>query len=149
MTVKKIDIHRAGRATHQALRDTNEILVLNVVRERQPVSRVDVAEFTSLEGSTVSKIVARLIENEFIYEEGLGAASPNGGRKKRFLHLNPDKAYAIGVDLGIAHSTVALSNFSGRILSSVSVSHDRDPKASGRWFRHARTRIESKGSGSV
>src|SRR5262245_52964046 len=129
MTVKKIDIHRAGRATHQALRDTNEILVLNVVRERQPVSRVDVAGFTSLEGSTVSKIVARLIENEFIYEEGLGVASPNGGRKKRFLHLNPDKAYAVGVDLGIHQSTVALSNFSGRILSSVSVAHNRDPKA--------------------
>jgi len=128
MTVKKIDIHRAGRATHQALRDTNEVLVLNVVRERQPVSRVDVAGFTSLEGSTVSKIVARLIENEFIYEEGLGVASPNGGRKKRFLHLNPDKAYAVGVDLGIHQSTVALSNFSGRILSSVVVAHDRDPQ---------------------
>jgi predicted NBD/HSP70 family sugar kinase len=128
MTVKKIDIHRAGRATHQALRDTNEVLVLNVVRERQPVSRVDVAGFTSLEGSTVSKIVARLIENEFIYEEGLGVASPNGGRKKRFLHLNPDKAYAVGVDLGIHQSTVALSNFSGRILSSVVVAHNRDPQ---------------------
>jgi len=102
--------------------------VLNVVRERQPVSRVDVAGFTSLEGSTVSKIVARLIENEFIYEEGLGVASPNGGRKKRFLHLNPDKAYAVGVDLGIHQSTVALSNFSGRILSSVVVAHDRDPQ---------------------
>jgi len=129
MTVKKIDIHRAGRATHQALRDTNEVLVLNIVRERQPVSRVDVAKFTSLEGSTVSKIVARLIENEFIYEEGLGVASPNGGRKKRFLHLNPEKAYAVGVDLGIHHSTVALSDFSGRILSSVVVAHDHDPHA--------------------
>ncbi len=127
--MKKIDIHRAGRATHQALRDTNEVLVLNVVRERQPISRVDVAGFTSLEGSTVSKIVARLIENEFIYEEGVGVASPNGGRKKRFLHLNPDKAYAVGVDLGIHQSTVALSNFSGRILRSVTVAHEREPQA--------------------
>src|SRR5262245_1869116 len=129
MTVKKIDIHRAGRATHQALRDTNEILVLNVVRERQPVSRVAVASFTSLEGSTTSKIGSRLIENELIYEEGVGAASPNGGRKKRFLHLNPDRAYAVGVELGIHHSTVALSNFSGQVLSLVSVAHDRDPRA--------------------
>ena len=127
--MKKIDLHRAGRATHQALRDTNEVLVLNVVRERQPVSRVDVAGFIGLEGSTVSKIVSRLLENEFIYEEGLGIASPNGGRKKRFLHLNPEKAYAVGVDLGIHQSTVALSNFSGRILSSVVVTHDRDPQS--------------------
>jgi N-acetylglucosamine repressor len=129
MRVKKIDLQRAGRATHQALRDTNEVLVLNVVRERQPVSRVEVAESTGLEGSTVSKIVARLLENEFIYEQGLGAASPNGGRKKRFLHLNPEKAYAIGVDLGTHQSTVALSNFSGRILSSTIVTHESEPKS--------------------
>jgi predicted NBD/HSP70 family sugar kinase len=132
MSVKKINLHSAGRATHQALRDTNEVLVLNIVRERQPVSRVDVAGLTGLEGSTVSKIVARLIDNEFVYEEGVGVASPNGGRKKRFLHLNPEKAYAIGVDLGIHQSTVGLSNFSGRILSSVLISHDRDPLATTR-----------------
>ncbi|MDX2032181.1 MAG: ROK family transcriptional regulator [Blastocatellia bacterium] len=125
--MKKINLHSAERATHQALRDMNEVLVLNVVRERQPVSRVDVAGLTGLEGSTVSKIVARLIENEFVYEEGVGLASPNGGRKKRFLHLNPEKAYAIGVDLGIHQSTAALSDFSGRILSSVVLSHDREP----------------------
>src|SRR5215510_3543996 len=128
MTMKKIDIHRAGRATHQALRDTNEVLVLNIVRERQPVSRVDVAKFTSLEGSTVSKIVARLIENEFIYEEGLGVASPNGGRKKRFLHLNPEKAYAVGVDLRPRMHTVAVSDFSGRILRQISVENTSDPQ---------------------
>jgi predicted NBD/HSP70 family sugar kinase len=126
--MKKIDIHKAGRATHQALRDLNEVLVLNVVRERQPISRIDVAGLTGLEGSTVSKIVARLLDNEFVYEEGVGAASPNGGRKKRFLHLNPNKAYAVGVDLGMHQSTVALSNFSGRILRSVTSEHGHDPR---------------------
>ena len=128
MTVKKIDLHQAGRATQQSLRDLNEVLVLNVVRERQPISRVDVAGFTGLEGSTVSKIVARLLDNEFVYEEGLGVASPNGGRKKRFLHLNPDKAYAVGVELGIHQSTVALSNFSGQILGSAVLAHESEPQ---------------------
>jgi predicted NBD/HSP70 family sugar kinase len=126
--MRKIDIHRAGRATHQALRDLNEVLVLNVVRERQPISRIDIAEWTGLEGSTISKIVARLLHNEFVYEAGVAAASPNGGRKKRFLHLNPNKAYTVGVDLGPQQSTVALSDFSGRILRSVSVAHDPDPQ---------------------
>src|SRR5688572_8616671 len=119
--MKKIDIHNAGRATHQALRDLNEILVLNVVRERQPISRIDIADWTGLEGSTVSKIVSRLLENEFVYEEGVAAASRSGGRKKRFLHLNPNKAYAVGVDLGLQHSTVALADFRGKILRSASV----------------------------
>ncbi|MGI8784481.1 MAG: ROK family protein [Acidobacteriota bacterium] len=126
--MKKIDIHNAGRATHQALRDLNEILVLNVVRERQPISRIDIADWTGLEGSTVSKIVSRLLENEFVYEEGVAAASPSGGRKKRFLHLNPNKAYAVGVDLGLQQSTVALADFRGKILRSASVRNDPDPK---------------------
>jgi predicted NBD/HSP70 family sugar kinase len=125
--MKKIDIHSAGRATHQALRDLNEILVLNVVRERQPISRIDIAAWTGLEGSTVSKIVSRLLENEFVYEEGIAAASPSGGRKKRFLHLNPNKAYAVGVDLGLQQSTVALADFRGKILGSASVRNDPDP----------------------
>ena len=125
--MKKIDIHNAGRATHQALRDLNEILVLNVVRERQPISRIDIAAWTGLEGSTVSKIVSRLLEHEFVYEEGIAAASPNGGRKKRFLHLNPNKAYAVGVDLGLQRSTVALADFRGQILGSASVRNDPDP----------------------
>jgi predicted NBD/HSP70 family sugar kinase len=126
--MKKINLHKAGRATHQALRDMNEILVLNLVRERQPISRIDIAESTGLEGSTVSKIVARLLENEFVYEDGVGPASPQGGRKKRFLHLNPEKAYAIGVDLGPQHNTVAASDFSGRILRKVTMNNVPDPQ---------------------
>jgi N-acetylglucosamine repressor len=126
--MKKINLYKAGRATHQTLRDMNEILVLNQVRERQPISRIDIAEHTGLEGSTVSKIVARLLENEFVYEDGVGSASPQGGRKKRFLHLNPEKAYAIGVDLGPRRHTVAVSDFSGRILRQVSVENTSDPQ---------------------
>lgn len=126
--MKKIDIHNAGRATHQALRDLNEILVLNVVRERQPISRIDIAGWTGLEGSTVSKIVSRLLENEFVYEEGIAAASPNGGRKKRFLHLNPKRACAVGVDLESQRSTIALADFRGKILRSATVRNDPDPR---------------------
>lgn len=126
--MKKLDIHNVGRATHQALRDLNEILVLNVVRERQPVSRIDIAVSTGLEGSTVSKIISRLLGNEFVYEEGIAAASPNGGRKKRFLHLNPNKACAVGVDVGLQQSTVALADFRGTVLRSAVVRNQPDPQ---------------------
>jgi predicted NBD/HSP70 family sugar kinase len=126
--MKKINLHKAGRATHQTLRDMNEILVLNQVRERQPISRIDIAEHTGLEGSTISKIVTRLLENEFIYEDGVGSASPQGGRKKRFLHLNPEKAYAVGVDLSPQRHTVAVSDFSGHILRRTIVENTSDPQ---------------------
>jgi predicted NBD/HSP70 family sugar kinase len=104
--------------------------VLNQVRERQPISRIDIAEHTGLEGSTVSKIVTRLLENEFVYEDGVASASPQGGRKKRFLHLNPEKAFAIGVDLSPRRHTVAASDFSGRILRRTIVENTSDPQQS-------------------
>ncbi len=126
--MRKINLHKAGRATHQALRDLNEILVLNQVRERQPISRIEIAESTGLEGSTVSKIVTRLLENEFVFEDGVGSASPQGGRKKRFLHLNPEKAYAVGVDLGPQSHLIALSDFSGRILRQTAAPNSADPQ---------------------
>ena len=126
--MKKINLTKAGRATHQSLRDMNEILVLNLVRERQPISRIDIAESTRLEGSTVSKIVARLLEDEFVYENGVGSASPQGGRKKRFLHLNPDKAYAVGVDLGPQQHLIAISDFSGQILRRATIANSPDPQ---------------------
>jgi predicted NBD/HSP70 family sugar kinase len=128
MIFRKLNIHLAGRATHQALRDMNEVLVLNLVRERQPISRIDIAGWTGLEGSTVSKIVARLIESGFIYEDGVGSASPQGGRKKRFLRLNPEKVYAIGVDLEPHRIIVALSDFSGRILRTMAMDNEREPQ---------------------
>jgi len=126
--MKKINLQKAGRATHQTLRDMNEILVLNQVRERQPISRIEIADHTGLEGSSVSKIVARLLDNDFVYEDGFGSASPQGGRKKRFLHLNPEKAFAIGVDLHPRKHTVALGDFSGRILRRASVENTPDPQ---------------------
>jgi N-acetylglucosamine repressor len=124
--MKKINLQKGGRATHQTLRDLNEILVLNQVRERQPVSRIDIALQTGLEGSTVSKIVARLLGNGFVYEDGVGPASPQGGRKKRYLYLNPEKAYAIGIDLGPRRHTVAMADFSGRILRRITLENSPD-----------------------
>lgn len=126
--MKKLDINNPGRANHHVLRDFNEMLVLNMVRERQPISRVDIAKLTGLEGSTISKIVTRMLDDEFIYEDGRAAASSLGGRKKRLLHLNPQKVYAVGVDLSFPQYTVALSDFSGHILRSDSLASQADPQ---------------------
>jgi N-acetylglucosamine repressor len=127
--MRKMDIGTLTPANHRVLRDINEVLVLNVIRERHPVSRIDIAEMTGLEGSTVSKIVARLLTDNFVYEEGVGESAPQGGRRKRFLHINPRKACAIGVDLHPSGYTVALSDFRGKIRRCVDLPASPDPDA--------------------
>jgi predicted NBD/HSP70 family sugar kinase len=125
--MRKMDIGNLAPANHRVLRDINEVMVLNVIREKQPVSRIEIADLIGLEGSTVSKIVARLVIDNLVYEEGVGAASPQGGRKKRYLHINPKKACAIGVDFRPSGYTVALSDFRGKILRSVDLPGNPDP----------------------
>jgi N-acetylglucosamine repressor len=126
--MRKMDIHNLAPANHRVLRDMNEIMVLNVIREKEPISRIEIAELIGLEGSTVSKIVSRLVADSLVYEEGVGEASPQGGRKKRFLHINPNKACAIGVDFRQGGYTVALSDFRGCIQRSVDLPKSPDPR---------------------
>ncbi len=123
-----MDIGSLVPANHRVLRDINEVMVLNVIREKQPISRIEIAELTGLEGSTVSKIVARLVADAMVYEEGMAEASPQGGRKKRYLHINPDKACAVAVDFRPSGYTVALSDFRGKIRSSVDLPSHQDPR---------------------
>src|SRR3712207_7668490 len=58
---------------HDALpifRDINRQIVLNYVREREPISRADIARETALQRSTVSIIVEELKEEGLIEEVG-------------------------------------------------------------------------------
>jgi len=127
--MRKMDIRNLAPANHRVLRDMNEVMVLNVIREKQPISRIEIADLIGLEGSTVSKIVSRLLSGSLVYEEGVGEASPQGGRKKRYLHINPHKACAIGVDFRPSGYTVALSDFRGQIQRSIDLPSKSDPRA--------------------
>ena len=126
--MRKINLGQLTPANHRVLRDMNEIMALNVIREKQPISRIEIAEITGLEGSTISKIVSRLVSDNLIFEQGVGEASPKGGRKKRYLHINPRKACAIGVDLRPSGYAVALSDFTGKILHATELERRSDPR---------------------
>src|SRR5215212_4062939 len=72
-------------------------IVHEVIRLFGPLSRADVARRTQLTGQTISNLVRELIDSGLVYEaerrsEGRGAPS-------MALALNPDGAYAVGLDL--------------------------------------------------
>ncbi len=148
--MRKMDIANLAPVNHRVLRDINEIMVLNVIREKQPISRIEIAKLIGLEGSTISKIVARLVADHLVYEEGVGRSSPQGGRKKRFLHINPRKAWAIGVDFRPSGYTVALSDFKGRIERSTTIPSSPSPEeAISAIARSIKTILQSCGGEAV
>jgi predicted NBD/HSP70 family sugar kinase len=126
--VRKINLKDFKTADHRILRDINEVIVLNIIRERQPISRVAIAEITGLEEGTVSRIIQRFLRSGLVYEKGLGSSTPVGGRKPRYVHLNPTKSCAIGVDIGAVETLLALSDLNGRLQCLRKIRNTKDPR---------------------
>jgi glucokinase-like ROK family protein len=91
----------------------NRSLVLNLIKEKGPISRADISKITKLTRSTVSNIVEYLIKKDLIKEIGL--TSSGVGRKAILLKLNSKAYYSMGVDLGTLHTTIVITNLLGRI----------------------------------
>lgn len=101
-------------ARSNTIRDINRQIVLNYVREREPISRAEIARQTELQRSTISTLVDSLIDEGFIEETGAGAST--GGRKPKLLRLKRNEAVAIGVDITPTKTTIATADLAGRIL---------------------------------
>ncbi|MDQ2844499.1 MAG: ROK family transcriptional regulator [Acidobacteriota bacterium] len=108
----------------QDVRETNEMRLLHLIRDRQPVSRADLIKETGLRPGTVSVVVNRLLKSELIYEAE--EAPSKGGRRAVYLQVNAEKAYAVGVSVGVQQSVYVVSDFNGRVLSQRSLPSERE-----------------------
>lgn len=101
------------------IRNINQTVLLHLIRERQPISRVEIANITGLRPGTISSIVNRLIKKGVVYEGAEGPSS--GGRKPTYLNINAENAYILAVDIGVRDTVYAVSDFNGRILKQKNV----------------------------
>ncbi len=108
------------------VRDINQTIFLHLIRERQPISRADIAKFMGLRAGTVSAIVNRLIKNNFVYEGTEGPSS--GGRRPKNLYINAESFYVLAIDIGVSDTVFAVSDFNGRILTQNSIMTDGTPE---------------------
>lgn len=108
------------------IRDINQTVLLHLIRERQPISRVQIASITGLRAGTISTIVNRLIKKGVIYEGAEGPSS--GGRKPTYLYINGENAYVLAIDLGVRETVYAVSDFNGRILSQKVMITEGNPR---------------------
>jgi predicted NBD/HSP70 family sugar kinase len=107
------------------IRDINQTVLLHLIRERQPISRVDIARITGLRPGTISSIVNRLIRKGVIFEGAEGPSS--GGRKPTYLNINAENAYVLAIDIGVRDTAYAVSDFNGRILKQKNIITEGDP----------------------
>jgi predicted NBD/HSP70 family sugar kinase len=112
--VRRINLKRANVARPNTIRDINRQIVLNFVREREPISRAEIAHKTALHRSTISLIVDELKDYGLVEE--IGAGESTGGRPPTLLRIRAAGPVAIGVDLGTARTIIATSDLAGRVL---------------------------------
>jgi len=109
-----------GALRKSALRQANERLVLNSIRQNPGVSRADIARITSLSPSSVTFIVKRLKREKLVCEQKT-TAQAQVGRQPTALRLSRDARRTIGVDITLSGARVVLTDLDGTVLRQKAV----------------------------
>jgi ROK family protein/MarR family protein len=124
--LRKINSQDFRIATRRTSREINRRILLNLVREHQPVSRADLARRMRLARGGVSLLVNELIAEGLVYEGAIGEAAR--GRKPTFLHVRTHDRMVIAGDVRFSRTDLMLSDFSGREIALETFSTVFSPK---------------------
>jgi predicted NBD/HSP70 family sugar kinase len=92
------------------LKNLNRSLILRLVRDGGPISRAEIAKRTKLSLPAVLKIVDGLVQDGYLRESGEGTST--GGRPPRLVEIDPEGAFAVGIELTPDRFRVGLADLS-------------------------------------
>lgn len=101
----------------KVIKEMNRKLIINTIRQSQPISRSDIAKRLKLSRSTVSTIVNSLIEKNIVRELGYESSTKEGGKRPIQLGFNPKLGYIIGIDLKRDFINGCLTDLNGEIIT--------------------------------
>ena len=123
--MRKINTRQFHRGTRSTPREINRKIVLNLVREHQPISRADLARQMEVGRGMITQLIDELIAAEVI-AEGATANAPRG-RKPKLLHVRTSDHFCIAVDVRFARTHVALTDLDGRPVALQTMDTVLDP----------------------
>lgn len=83
------------------------------------LSRVELAQRTSLSSTTITNLIGELIEQDIVFEAQAPSDTQRSvGRPRRRLEINPNARYAVGVHIGIGLYRVAVTNLQADIIAN-------------------------------
>ncbi|MBI4758441.1 MAG: ROK family transcriptional regulator [Chloroflexi bacterium] len=98
------------------LRQINRLAVLDVVRQRGPISRTDISRVIKLTPATSFTIVDELVKMGLLRPQGIGSST--GGRRPTLFEFNPTAFFVLGVDIGGLGKMIAvLADLDGNVLA--------------------------------
>ncbi len=104
------------------LRQANESLVMNMIRERPGISRLEIARQSKLSPTAITMITARLVRGGLLVEEKLPATTQLG-RRPTALHVQAKSRLAIGVEITPADAYLVLADLNGNTVEETDLPH--------------------------
>lgn len=103
----------------KVVRNINRSMILNIIRNKQPISRTKIARLTRLNKSTVSSIVTDLLNEDLILEQK--TSDPNVGRNPLDLSLKLGKYFIGAISIDAALTRFAITDIDGSVLGTSSI----------------------------
>ncbi|MCD4747457.1 MAG: ROK family transcriptional regulator [Bacteroidales bacterium] len=93
--------------------------VLNIIRRKGPISKVEIANILNTSKTAMSSYVNFLLKEGMLFKSGKGKSSEIGGKKPILVDLNNDYKYIFGVTIGVHNIKIALAGFKGEIFKEL------------------------------
>ena len=123
---RKPNLDNVRAAGHDTLRLVNRRILLNILSDRQPISRAEIAKISGLNKATISTITTELLKDRCIVELGSGRTTPIGGKPPTPLRLNALRYGLFGLDIRAEETVLALSDFNNRLVARLSFDTPND-----------------------
>jgi predicted NBD/HSP70 family sugar kinase len=123
--MRKINTRNYRLATRATPREVNRRIVLNLIREHQPISRAELARRMNVRRAALTAIVRDLIAAGDVYETG--RATSARGRRPTMLRVQTSGRHAVAVDVRPGKTSIALADFGGGVLERRSFETPREP----------------------
>lgn len=124
--MRKINTRHFRLATRRTPRDINRQIVLNLIREHQPISRAELSRRMEVPRSALTTIVRELVDNGAVQE--VGTAMAVRGRRPTLLRIRTGGRLVAAADVRPGHTRIALTDFEGRAVASESFATPRAPE---------------------
>ncbi len=98
------------------IKNINERVVLNLIRENKLISGADLAKATGMRPSTIAKLLKLLESKSLILNRGKGESTNKGGKRPFLWSLNSKVGYTVGVELGTDHAVGVLLDLEGNMV---------------------------------
>lgn len=83
-----------------------------------PISKTDLLKSTNIKQTTLVRMIDELLQNQFIYESGLGQST--GGRPPVLYEIVPHSGYIIGIDISRISTIVVITDLNFNVIDKVS-----------------------------